>query len=396
MDLMRQILHSLDSDTLAYLEQACGDVEDVGELLAPFCEDLDVSLADRRRLYAAFPRVPTWDKHHDINTAHLGKTIRDFWGDAPVRELFSCPEPSDMTSPPIPPKGCSRFWVDGCVMDVENQVALPSWATCLFRGAWRQELQAWSRRLSSRQVAILTQTLGCSAAQKLAAVISTSDLDGFMCVAGGSAYLIENVVGSKRGSLESLKHACRQLTMVLTDADVDNNSYLDLLWQRDDVTMLSRFQGTPMEPWLLLALGPTQPRYYVFQPKNPAVKQADAELQQMWGVDSQNDNFRVAVVLDDDKVRQNLIYFYNQGWWLLASVDFCRHGDALPGHWHLNRTPTGERLEHWGPGGDVYHGTCWTCPLWWLVIPDGHDYLHRPLRLHLLPRDVFGDVFDER
>jgi len=148
-----------------------------------------------------------------------------------------------------------------------------------------------------------------------------------------------------------------------------------------------------MEAWLLLALLPAQPLYTTWTPKAMNVQQCDHELQQMWGFEVQCERFRVASILDAGKVRQNLIYFYTgRRHHLIASVDFCRHGDAPAGHWHLNRTPTGECVEHWGPGGDVYHGTCFSCPPWWLVIPGGLDYLQRPLRLYLLPEGDFGQA----
>ena len=65
---------------------------------------------------------------------------------------------------------------------------------------------------------------------------------------------------------------------------------------------------------------------------------------------------------------------------LVASVDFLRHGEAPPGHWHLNVAPLGEAVPHWGPSGDVWHGDPRLCPVWWQLIPHGADYAAVPER----------------
>merc|ERR1712139_532713 len=118
----------------------------------------------------------------------------------------------------------------------------------------------------------------------------------------------------RKGMLESSKHACRQLTKVLSAADVDKDSYADLLYRDCDEAMLRSFSSTPLQKWIYMALAPTHPRYIVHEPKAVDVKHADAELQQLWGLDTQGEQFRVAAILDCGKVRQNLIYFYQEGW----------------------------------------------------------------------------------
>jgi len=225
---------------------------------------------------------------------------------------------------------------------------------------------------------------------KVARIIVASGFDGSICLAGGLPMLLERLGGLSRADLDASKIICRRLVDSLRAKDHDANSYLDVLQKPSDAAMLRNFHGTPIEPLLFRVLSPAQPLYVVHRAKEPGVKPADAELQQRWGTEPASECCRVASVFDGGAVRQNLIYVREEeSWFLIASVDFCQHGSAAPGHWHVNRTPTGDRIEHWGPHGDVYHGSCWCCPLWWLVIPAGLEYHERPERLDLLPLDTF-------
>eukprot|EP00808_Paulinella_micropora_P031321 g22053.t1 len=84
-------------------------------------------------------------------------------------------------------------------------------------------------------------------------------------------------------------------------------------------------------------------------------------------------------------VAKNFIFYVHTTeatpeWQPLCSVDFVRHGTAPPGHWHLNRTSDGDVMQHWGDGGSVFHGRPEMCPVWWLLIPDGTEYLNVPKR----------------
>ena len=78
-------------------------------------------------------------------------------------------------------------------------------------------------------------------------------------------------------------------------------------------------------------------------------------------------------------------------WRPLVSVDFESHGSAPPGHWHLNQTPEGDMMPHWGPGkgNKVFHGDPRHCPLWWQLIPKGCIYKQTPPR-HLLAEHAAG------
>ena len=73
-------------------------------------------------------------------------------------------------------------------------------------------------------------------------------------------------------------------------------------------------------------------------------------------------------------------------WKLLVSVDFEHHGSAPPGHWHVNVTPGGDPMPHWGPSKEhaVFHGDPRNCPLWWLLIPQHCAYKQCPARALLI------------
>lgn len=331
--------------------------------------------------------------------------LREFWGEAAPSQAASIDEgPPDVASGQRAVAASDveleRPWCDCNVEPIADQAKLPPWAQHLFAGAWRRELLAWSRRLSPEQVAILAREVGPKC-DKVARIIVTNNFDGSLCLAGGLPMLVERLGGLSRADLDASKVICRRLIESLQKGDVDASSYFDLLDTQSDAIMLQSFRRTPVEPLLRKALRPVQPRYIVHDPKEKesrngwgrsGVKDMDMDLQQLWGTEPASESFRVASILDNGVVRQNMIYVREQSWFLLASVDFCQHGSAPPGHWHLNRTPTGERVEHWGPHGDVYHGSCWSCPLWWLVIPAGMDYRARPERLELLPVDTFGSL----
>jgi len=70
-------------------------------------------------------------------------------------------------------------------------------------------------------------------------------------------------------------------------------------------------------------------------------------------------------------------------WVLMTSVDFATHGrSAPPGHFHLNRSPDGQQIEHWSQrsmDNAVFHGHPTNCPVWWHLIPKTASYHKQPL-----------------
>jgi len=106
--------------------------------------------------------------------------------------------------------------------------------------------------------------------------------------------------------------------------------------------------------------------------------------------DSSMEKFKVVSVPDCDNkeiVQKNFIYYKKKDgqWRLITSVDFDQHGSAPPGHWHLNRSPDGSIMEHWGASlSGIFHGNPKKCPFWWLLIPEGKRYKKKPDRPPLL------------
>jgi len=432
MQLLRDVLQGLDEPTLAYLATAVDEMHDaddeaLAELFGPFCDELGVAACEKQRLFeglAVVKESPPRLAVHAVSSVILPScALRDLLGDPPsdtdasgdgthaVAEVAGARRASgkraarctagamggvDQGSEPAGPAELEddedQPWLSGSFGVVEDQMQLPSWAKRLFAGAWREELRAWPRRWSSCQVALLAASLSPKAA-KVAAMIESNSIDGCMCLASGLDMLVEKLSGLRRADLDASKVVCRRLVEWMHAFDVDCSMYSDLLSHPNELTMLRSFSGTLVEPLLRRVLRPAHPRYVVVEPREAKVKPVDAELQQLWGSDLDgSEDIRVAVVLRDGLVQTSLIYVRQSTWWLVASVDFAHHGEAAPGHWHINRTPSGDRVEHWGPRGAVFHGTCWNCPLWWLVIPAGLEYASRPLRLDLLPTDAFGEA----
>ena len=89
-------------------------------------------------------------------------------------------------------------------------------------------------------------------------------------------------------------------------------------------------------------------------------------------------------------------------WELLASVDFSQHGSAAPGHWHLNKTSSGDLVPHLGLSeteGDrreTWHGAEDGCPLWWHFIPSCMVHKTIPRRLLYLLEDLNSADREER
>jgi len=399
--VLRTVFQSLEEDALKYLEDALGYAgpEDRADLLSLYCDDLSVAEDMRSKVLDIFG-VCDADPEVEQSCCELLEVPARTLGDLlPESKPFDFQVDSRMQVVEVVQpmtKAREPSWLDGSINEVREQLALPDWAVRLFGGAWRKELEAWPERLSSAQLAKVAESQ-CKQGPKLAAVLARSDVDGALCMAGGMNTLQQELArfGARGATLEVCKVAARELLGLLKRENVSYANYHEALCRDEDITMLQSFQGCAVEPWLRKALRPVQPRYFEEVVRNHGIKGAHEHLQQQWGAApaTSEELARVVSITEaSGRVRQNLIYINDGGWHLMASVDFVRHGDAPPGHWHLNRTPTGDIVEHWGPMGQVYHGSCYGCPLWWLVIPAGLCYCERPSRLDLLPEDAFGRI----
>mmetsp|Transcript_47563 Transcript_47563/g.101760 ORF Transcript_47563/g.101760 Transcript_47563/m.101760 type:complete len:436 (-) Transcript_47563:36-1343(-) len=430
-ELMRDTLSGLDEATLTYLESAVeelreeGDEEGLRELLEPYFEELD-PLKLENLLSSLCPTSTQVKKSMDLEVpvaVALGDLLKfreDFDPQNDVEQMGVVNNEAvadDKKSTKKIAKSRSRKCASEGLQDgeeewpeeelawrdfevpsrLEGQPKLPNWAKRLFDGAWREELQPWPRLWTADQVALMSLHLSPKAT-KVASVLRNNELDGSLCLAGGVKLLSEEFSGLKQAESDLCKAACRRLMDWMKTFDVECRCYRELYSSPSDLDLWRSFRNTEVVPALKLALRPTHPRYLTIEPKVRTVKATDAEIQQRWGSEDAEgtETLRVLCVLENGLVQHNMIYLRNSSsWWLLASVDFAWHGEAGPGHWHLNRTPHGEQIEHWGPRNNVYHGEAWNCPLWWLVIPKGHSYAHRPLRLDLLPVAAFGSIDDD-
>mmetsp|Transcript_100 Transcript_100/g.272 ORF Transcript_100/g.272 Transcript_100/m.272 type:complete len:411 (+) Transcript_100:33-1265(+) len=400
---LKEVFQQLEDEALEYLEGALTEAgaEDRVELLDLYCDDLNVSEDMRRKVLDTFTACVAEPTAAETSCALLQVPARPLCELLPESESMAVPIDSRMHAVEVvQPKARARepAWLDGRMNEVSEQLPLPHWALSLFQGAWTRELDPWPQRLSTTQLAKVAEAQGGKHGPRLAAVLARSDVDGSLCMAGGIDTLQHELArcGVRGAALEVCKVAARELLALLKRENVSYENYHEVLYRLEDIQMMQSFQGCAVEPWLHRALRPAQPRYLKESARDHGVRGMHEHLQQQWGSPPQPslEPARVVSITEaHGRVRQNLIYINDAGGWqLVASVDFVRHGDSPSGHWHLNRTPAGDVVEHWGPLGQVYHGTCFGCPLWWLVIPAGLCYCERPTRLDLLPEDAFGSM----
>jgi len=250
--LLHEILNELDSVTLAYLEGVLEEAGEASEVLAPYFVDLDILPGDQTRLCAALA-PDSHESGRDITHAREipGQSMREMWGETGIDDshahskdcsLERFVEQSNSKHCVVACAGAACVWLSGEVEHVHGQITLPQWAVRLFQGAWKQELHAWPRKLSPKQLATLASSLSESVNDKVAEMLFTNDIDGSLCMAGGSDLLIERLVNVSRRSLEACKFICRQLVTLLIKADVDRSPYLDLLTATGHSKMLASFR----------------------------------------------------------------------------------------------------------------------------------------------------------
>lgn len=264
--------------------------------------------------------------------------------------------------------------------------------------------------MTAEEVAFFVRTLApqlkrAPLINKIAGVISSEDMDGGLLLAADDRYLADHVLGivGKRERPCVAKN-CSAVLMRLRDLDnLPRGGY----WERlergsDEETRLCRqYRDSVIGEFLRSALTPLPREAIMYsvvdwleegsvQEANEHVTKRSGHLSQQFKVVS------VSLAVDSDTVRSNLVYAKgDSGWWnLLASVDFARHGSAEPGHWHLNRSPNEQTIEHYAFKGEVWHGSPENCPLWWMLIPAGKQYHMTPDRVAKLQMAV-DDSDDE-
>jgi len=155
----------------------------------------------------------------------------------------------------------------------------------------------------------------------------------------------------------------------------------------EDSLLTSQFKDSSFAPLIKLALTPQQRDAVLYThlclEPDTVSKVNSVHLRIDKNVRSHHRVQVVCVSSKDraDVVLQNYIYVCNEGTWvLLFSVDFARHGEAFPGHWHLNITPSGQLVQHWGLKGIVFHGNPEHCPRFWHLVPEGKNWYKLPCR----------------
>eukprot|EP00299_Pterocystis_sp_00344_P008816 c3491_g1_i1.p1 GENE.c3491_g1_i1~~c3491_g1_i1.p1 ORF type:complete len:319 (+),score=73.04 c3491_g1_i1:75-959(+) len=236
-----------------------------------------------------------------------------------------------------------------------------------------------------------TQSSNGAVILKLAKVIKCENMDGKLLMAAGSEYLCDYAMGivGKRDR-HSLIVICNSIIAYLKSRDEVSGAYWDRLLNgtNEEVRLCKQFEKTVVGEHLKLALIP-QPlstlRYCILDWMTDLSVQVANDHVEKFSHDPAEQFKIVSVSTESDPmvIRFNLIYTKGAtgSWTVLASVDFAQHGSAPPGHWHLNRNTHSQIIEHHAIQGDVWHGSPDTCPIWWLLIPQGRKY-------HLIPERV--------
>eukprot|EP00301_Raphidiophrys_heterophryoidea_P008971 c13268_g1_i1.p1 GENE.c13268_g1_i1~~c13268_g1_i1.p1 ORF type:complete len:307 (-),score=76.11 c13268_g1_i1:28-948(-) len=285
----------------------------------------------------------------------------------------------------------------------DDDALVPSFMDYFDRGHWKQETRSKTiDNMTDLEVADFVRTLAVHEKDaqktlliKIAGVIEAQNIDGGLLIAGGSSYLKDSMepVLSKR------EHPMlpKQIANVFREIAALGVKKADDYWDRishsnspANISFYHEFQNSAVGSMVQLALQP-QPlealRYTALDwlPRMD-VQFADKQVEKF--SHNPRELFKIVSVsldTDPDIVRTNMIYGKDQSrkWALLASIDFARHGSALPGHWHVNRTPDGSMVEHWSIRGEVWHGEEEMCPLWWMMVPETKTHFMCPDRLVL-------------
>eukprot|EP00298_Acanthocystis_sp_HF-20_P005072 c15352_g1_i1.p1 GENE.c15352_g1_i1~~c15352_g1_i1.p1 ORF type:complete len:289 (-),score=99.97 c15352_g1_i1:25-891(-) len=281
-------------------------------------------------------------------------------------------------------------------METESNRLVPNFKSEYFdSGFYKTELQSTSTtKLTAAQVVQKIKIMSKSdnkhekIYEKIADVIEGDRIDGDVLIAGGPDYIIEKVEPLLPKRLKNPIINCSKAVFKLLDQSEKQETNL---WARlkNESELGSRlvkeFDHTTVGKLLKETLMP-QPYLNVTYECIDWISQIDVKYshQQVEKVpELETDKFKIVSICseqDCDVVMYNMVFALDESnrWFLLTCVDFAKHGEAEAGHWHINRTPDGSLIEHWGFSGQVWHGSSLSCPIWWLLIPTGKKYHRKP------------------
>lgn len=278
-------------------------------------------------------------------------------------------------------------------------------------GAWKTELKVKQpMHYTPTELAAFVARAGKASKQeecygKFVGVLEAGEVTGALLLAGGPDQLADRGQNFVHRAQHVVKRVARDIFVavekeqkraVSTTANT-NSSYLDFFGDVSarpaDQMVYEEFKASELRSSLrssLMMYPADKIRYSHLRctetklDVNSVVRRVARVLQ------SQTEQFKVVCVSAfplHDVIHKNFIFFKStkdgkSRWEALASVDFDQHGAAPPGHWHLNRGPNGDTMQHWGPTiNNIFHGDPRGCPLWWLLIPENFKYKNIPHRL---------------
>eukprot|EP00659_Diplonema_papillatum_P004500 gene4500-6970_t len=213
----------------------------------------------------------------------------------------------------------------------------------------------------------------------IAAAAFSSNVDGALLLAGGPNLLVERTVGHCKWESSILK---RDANRILAAVNELKEKARATYWERNH-----RLRDLYASSVVREALEYVTLCTRTSDERSCSITNVDDDVSPLIG--NKRQLFKVVSVVmphDPMTVMHNVIYYHEpkrKVWRALVSVDFCRHGSAPSGHWHLNRAPLGELVPHWGPSNDIFHGDPVKCPIWWMLLPEGMRYHSVPERAPL-------------
>lgn len=299
--------------------------------------------------------------------------------------------------------------------EIDDTALVPQRLESYFQsGEWKGEMKVKPpAQYTSAELATFVRRGGKGARQeegwsKFAGVLEADEVTGALLLAGGVDQLADrgqNFVHRDKGVVKTIAREIfaalekEQKRALATTANA-NSSYFDFygepLAREADQMVSEEFKSSELKNPLRRAL-----MVYTAE----SIRYSHLRASDITTLDVNSVHRRVTRVLQSqaleqfkvvsvsafpwhDVIQKNFIFFKStkdgkSRWEPLASVDFDQHGAAPPGHWHLNRAPDGDVMQHWGPHiNKTFHGDPAKCPLWWLLIPEHFRYKNKPDRLN--------------
>jgi len=284
----------------------------------------------------------------------------------------------DIDDPPVQPQFEEPYFKNGFWEKELDILKMRNWNPGEL-ASFLKELQprkGWKSKFKLKMMDAITNT------------IEAENLTGELFLSYPRDFLVSKVLKAHRIKEGSLKSFLNEILKILNEKNEEvAGTYIERLERH------SRLCHMVVAEWRGSALGGYFQQTLKVHPRH-AIRYCVVERISRFDVPKMDKNvtkacsvtnsemFKVVSFTGEEKpnvVSKNVIYVKNRekrAWEVIASVDFAQHGQGNPsGHWHLNRTPDGDIMAHWGLSiSKIFHGAVDCCPFWWHLIPEGYSY----------------------